>query len=161
MHVTTLIELAIQRVERKSVRGLAERMGVSHTKVSEWKNGAKPIPEERIQQLAKIAGQDAGPWLLLIKSQQEEGELGRLWASLAKKLGAVAGLLLVAALPYSVSAKALNFFDRPGSHFAITGDTAHYVTWWRYYGGVLRDWLAHHLHRPKPSPGCLEARTCL
>ena len=31
----------------------------------------------------------------------------------------------------------------------------------RYYGGLIRDWLAHKLHRPKPSPECMEAFACL
>lgn len=104
MHANTLIELAMQHTERKSVRALAERIGVSHTKVSEWKTGKKPVPDERIQQLAKVAGQEPGPWLLLIKSEQDEGDLGRLWAKLAKQLTAVAGVVALCAMPIATFA---------------------------------------------------------
>ncbi|WP_341273070.1 DUF3693 domain-containing protein [Xanthomonas oryzae] len=96
MHVDTLIELAIQRSLRGSLRGLAEQMGVSSGIVSQWKLGNKPIPDERIQQLARIAGQEAGPWLLLIHSEQDQGDLGREWAKLYKKLGMTAAGILCA-----------------------------------------------------------------
>ncbi|WP_434989702.1 DUF3693 domain-containing protein [Xanthomonas melonis] len=110
MHVDTLIELAIQRSLRGSLRGLAEQMGVSSGIVSQWKLGNKPIPDERIQQLARIAGQEAGPWLLLIHSEQDQGDLGREWAKLYKRLGMAAmGLVLCigAALPGRAEAAAL------------------------------------------------------
>ncbi|AVY66712.1 helix-turn-helix domain-containing protein [Xanthomonas translucens] len=94
MHINTLIELAIQRSLRRSLRGLAEQMGITSGVLSEWKKGNKPIPDERIQQLAKIAGQDIGPWLLLIRSEQDQGELGREWAKLYKRLGATAAIFL-------------------------------------------------------------------
>ncbi|MFW9572276.1 DUF3693 domain-containing protein [Xanthomonas euvesicatoria pv. euvesicatoria] len=96
MHVDTLIELAIQRSLRGSLRGLAEQMGVSSGIVSQWKLGNKPIPDERIQQLARIAGQEAGPWLLLIHSEQDQGDLGREWAKLYKRLGMTAAVILCA-----------------------------------------------------------------
>ena len=38
---------------------------------------------------------------------------------------------------------------------------AHYVKRRGYYWNLLRDWLAHLLHRPNPSPECMEARQCL
>ncbi|MCS3360666.1 DUF3693 domain-containing protein [Xanthomonas translucens pv. translucens] len=69
-------------------------MGITSGVLSEWKKGNKPIPDERIQQLAKIAGQDIGPWLLLIRSEQDQGELGREWAKLYKRLGATAAVFL-------------------------------------------------------------------
>lgn len=97
MHVNTLVELAVQRALRNSLRGLAEQMGVSSGVLSEWKSGTKPIPDERIQQLAKIAGQDAGPWLLLIHSEQDQGELGREWAKLYKRLASTALVVAIAA----------------------------------------------------------------
>lgn len=96
MHVTTLIELAMQHTGRPSLRPFGELVGVSHAKIAEWKTGAKPIPEDRIRQIARMAGQDPGPWLLLIKSEQEGGELGREWAKLARRLAATAAVLLCA-----------------------------------------------------------------
>lgn len=94
MHINSLVELAIQRSLRGSLRGLADQMGISSGVLSQWKLGNKPIPDERIQQLARIAGQDAGPWLLLIHSEQDQGELGREWAKLYKRLSATAVVFL-------------------------------------------------------------------
>lgn len=102
MHVRTLIELAMQHTDRRSLRTFAELVGVSHTKVAQWKNGDFPIPDDRIRQIAKLAAQDPGPWLLLIKSEQEDGELGREWAKLAKRLGAI-GLAVLCAIGFSAA----------------------------------------------------------
>ncbi|WP_372379943.1 DUF3693 domain-containing protein [Xanthomonas sp. NCPPB 1062] len=102
MYIKALIGLAVQRLDRKSVRALAERMGIAHGVLYEWRDGKKPVPDERIQQIAKIAGQDPGEWLLLIHSEQDQGELGREWAKLYKRLGMAAMALVVcisAALP--------------------------------------------------------------
>ncbi|SMQ99287.1 Phage related protein [Xanthomonas fragariae] len=92
------------------MRGLAEQMGVTSAALSEWNKGHKPIPDERIRQLAKIAGQDPGPWLLLIHSEQDQGELGREWAKLYKRLGITAAGILcaigIAANPLIAKAKA-------------------------------------------------------
>jgi transcriptional regulator with XRE-family HTH domain len=89
----------MHHTDRRSLRPFGELIGVSHTKVAEWKNGESPMPEERIRQIAKLANQDPGPWLLLIKSEQEGGELGREWAKLAKRLAATAALLAVVIFP--------------------------------------------------------------
>ncbi|ALR04615.1 DUF3693 domain-containing protein [Xylella fastidiosa] len=95
MHATKLIELAVQRLDRKNVRALAERIDIAHGVLYDWKNGNKPIPNERIQELAKIAGEDAGQWLLLIRSEQDQGELSKEWAKLYKRLTATAATVLV------------------------------------------------------------------
>ncbi|MCG8276638.1 DUF3693 domain-containing protein [Stenotrophomonas sp. NLF4-10] len=79
------------------MRGLAEQIGVTVASLSEWNTGKRPIPDDRIQQLAKIAGQDAGPWLLLIHSEQDQGELGREWAKLYKRLASTALVVAIAA----------------------------------------------------------------
>ncbi len=55
------------------------------------------MPEERIRQLAKFAGEDPGHWLLLIKSEQEKGDLGKEWAKLYKRLTATAATLIAGA----------------------------------------------------------------
>ncbi|ARO68580.1 hypothetical protein B9J09_05630 [Xylella fastidiosa subsp. pauca] len=95
MHATKLIELAVQRLDRKNVRALAERIDIAHGVLYDWKNGNKPIPNERIQELAKIAGEDAGQWLLLIRSEQDQGELSKEWEKLYKRLTATAAALIV------------------------------------------------------------------
>ncbi|UIX80479.1 DUF3693 domain-containing protein [Xylella fastidiosa] len=95
MKAKTLIDLCIQRSLRKSMRGLADQLGIGHTSLNDWQREIKPMPEERIRQLAKFAGEDPGHWLLLIKSEQEKGDLGKEWAKLYKKLTATAATLLI------------------------------------------------------------------
>ncbi len=77
------------------MRGLADQLGIGHTSLNDWQREIKPMPEERIRQLAKFAGEDPGHWLLLIKSEQEKGDLGKEWAKLYKKLTATAATLLI------------------------------------------------------------------
>ncbi|OWF60527.1 hypothetical protein B1H41_12705 [Xanthomonas vasicola pv. vasculorum] len=96
MHAETLIALAVQQALRPTMRGLSEQMGIKVASLSSWKKGDSPLPDERIRQLARIAGQDPGPWLLLIHSEQDEGDLGREWAKLYKKLGMIAAGILCA-----------------------------------------------------------------
>ncbi|MCC8623136.1 DUF3693 domain-containing protein [Xanthomonas vesicatoria] len=84
-------------------------MGIKVASLSDWKTGKTPLPDERIRQLAKIAGQDAGPWLLLIHSEQDEGDLGKEWAKLYKRLGMAAMALVLcigSALPGRAEASA-------------------------------------------------------
>lgn len=126
MHAKTLIDLAMQHTDRRSLRPFAELVGVSHTKIGEWRNG-DVMPEERIRQIAKLAGQDPGPWLLLIKSEQDKGELGREWAKLAKKLAATAAVFLCAVtVAGSVVASSVSSYASNGMH--IMSNVRY---WWR------------------------------
>nr|WP_276533672.1 DUF3693 domain-containing protein [Xylella fastidiosa] len=79
------------------MRGLADQLGIGHTSLNDWQREIKPMPEERIRQLAKFAGEDPGHWLLLIKSEQEKGDLGKEWAKLYKRLTATAATLIAGA----------------------------------------------------------------
>ncbi|MDD0883774.1 DUF3693 domain-containing protein [Xylella fastidiosa] len=111
MQAKTLINLCIQRSLRKSMRGLADQLGIGHTSLNDWQREIKPMPEERIRQLAKFAGEDPGHWLLLIKSEQEKGDLGKEWAKLYKKLTATAATLLIGAsitCPNTSQAQSIN-----------------------------------------------------
>lgn len=148
MHVNTLIELAIQRTERKSLRSLAERIEVSSSKVSEWKTGQAPIPEGRITQLAKLVGHDPGEWLLLIKSEQAEGEVGREWAKLAKRLAATAAALLCAIglVGHAPPAKASGWSAERNAYYVRRG--------WLW--SLIRVWL--DVRRGKPRGPNIEAR---
>ncbi|RWA36715.1 hypothetical protein XfCFBP8078_11755 [Xylella fastidiosa subsp. multiplex] len=97
MQAKTLINLCIQRSLRKSMRGLADQLGIGHTSLNDWQREIKPMPEERIRQLAKFAGEDPGHWLLLIKSEQEKGDLGKEWTKLYKRLTTTAATLIAGA----------------------------------------------------------------
>lgn len=159
MHVRTLIELAMQHTDRRSLRTFAELVGVSHTKVAQWKNGDFPIPDDRIRQIAKLAAQDPGPWLLLIKSEQEDGELGREWAKLAKRLGAV-GLAVLCAIGFSLP-MAGNAYAARHPNSWISGDVqgnAYYVKPdWGWWAQLLRWWLAWKLRGSKAVTWRLDA----
>ncbi|MDD0934654.1 DUF3693 domain-containing protein [Xylella fastidiosa subsp. multiplex] len=130
MHTKELIELATKQLERKNVLALAERLEVANGIMYEWRNGTKPIPDERIRQLAKIAKEDAGKWLLLIRSEQDKGELGKEWEKLYKKLTATAATLLIGAsitCPNTSQAQSINKnFSNENS------DNAYYVRWRRW-----------------------------
>lgn len=151
MDAQKLTEAAFAASGATSFRAFADEVGVSHVTVLAWLNGTRVPSFEHAATLAKIAG------LPIVKTASEV----RLAApenaknkGILKHLAATATILMVAALPFSAQAK-------PGSDFAINPDTAHYVTRLGYYWGVLRDWMAHRLHRPQPASGVLEARTCL
>lgn len=82
--------------------GLAEKLGVSRQLVNQWRKGANPMSDERIAQIAGIAGEDVSTWLVLVRAEQTHGDAGRAWAKLARQLGAAAALAVVslfAALP--------------------------------------------------------------
>lgn len=151
--VNKLLDKALKTCSLNSDRALAQRMHVSPSAISLWRKGGQ-INEKHLTALIALADVDEATAIAVLAEQAETKPQKAVWNALLQRLGAAAAVLLVAALPFGAQAKA-------GSHFGINPDTAHYVTWWRYYGGVLRDWLAHRLQRPKPSPGCLEARTCL
>ena len=152
--VATLLDKARARRGIPTDMALAERLGRSRAVVSEWRAGKSYPDEDLIVALAQLAGDEPGQWLIAIKAVRTEGAAGKVWADLAKRLGASVAVLVAAALPFGAQAKA-------GSHFAINPDTAHYVKRRGYYWNLLRDWLAHLLHRPNPSPECMEARQCL
>lgn len=89
--------------------GLAEKLGVSRQLVNQWRKGANPMSDERIAQIAGIAGEDVSTWLVLVRAEQTHGDAGRAWAKLARQLGAAAALAVVGlfvALPGQARASA-------------------------------------------------------
>lgn len=118
MYAEKLVEKAIQHSLRKSLRSLAAQMGISSGILCEWKQGIKPIPDERIRQLAKIARVDPGEWLLLIHMEAAPGELGREWRKLAIRLGVPLMALCVAVSP---------FFLEDSITYALTSSLEMYI----------------------------------
>lgn len=159
MHVRTLIDLAMQHTDRRSLRTFAELVGVSHTKVAQWKNGDFPIPDDRIRQIAKLAAQDPGPWLLLIKSEQDDGELGREWAKLAKRLGAV-GLAVLCAIGFSGAMPGKAYAARV-SELRISDDASPQCLLckadWGWWARLARWWLEWKLRGSRSTTGRLDA----
>lgn len=120
MYAEQLVEKAIQQSLRKSLRSLAAQMGISSGILCEWKQGIKPIPDERIRQLAKIAKVDPGEWLLLIHMEAAPGELGREWRKLAIRLGVPMLGLCVAISPFLLGESiAYTFSSSPAMYIML------------------------------------------
>ena len=117
MYISQLVDMAVQRSLRQTLRGLATQMGVSSSVLSQWRQGNKPIPDDRIQQLARIAKVDPGEWLVLIHMEAAPGELGREWRKLAIRLGVPMAALCVAILPFFLSgSEAYQIAARPAMY---------------------------------------------
>jgi len=93
--VATLIDKARQRAGIASDSALAAQFGVHRQAVSKWRNGDAYPDEEHIAEMAIMAGDDPVQWLVAIKAVRADGKAGKAWASLAKRLAAVAMTLAV------------------------------------------------------------------
>lgn len=107
----TLLDKARKTRSIASDKALAERIGVQRSLVSGWATGAVPMPDARIVEIAELAGEDPGTWLLAIHAAQDTGAVGRHWQALANRLGSMAASVLLTtgaigalALPAWVSA---------------------------------------------------------
>lgn len=105
--INNLLDKAREHCSLPSDGALAERLGVSRQLVSQWRKGHNPLADERIAQIARAAGEDAGVWLVRVRAEQTHGEAAKAWARLARQLGAAAALAIVAFIPYTASAKPL------------------------------------------------------
>ncbi|WP_080507213.1 DUF3693 domain-containing protein [Xylella fastidiosa] len=98
MQQKLLIDLAIQHSLRNSLRGLAEQINVSSGVLSEWRNEIKPIPNERIAQICKIAETDGATWMAKIHAEKAQSPIERaIWKSMLERLTATAATLLIGA----------------------------------------------------------------
>lgn len=133
---------------------VAKRCGLSIARFSNYKLGKRAMDVDAVIGCAQALGWDIRA--TVAQHEQEVAPTARVKA-LWKAMAATATLLLVGvlgALPAPAEAAGdLAFRNKPQECTLCKA--------LGYYGGVLRDWLAHRLQRPKPSPGCLEARTCL
>ena len=116
--VATLMDKARNRRSIATDMALGERLGRSRQVVSQWRSGDKYPDEDVIVQLAELAGDDPGEWLLAIKAIRSEGAAGKAWSALAKRLAATAALvLLVAFLPVqNAVAHSVNTLQINGMH---------------------------------------------
>lgn len=94
--VGTLIDKARARSGIASDNQLAAHFGVNRQAVSKWRTGDAYPDEENIVHMAQMAGDDPAEWLVAIKAIRSEGSAGKVWASLAKRIGAVTALVLCA-----------------------------------------------------------------
>lgn len=101
--VATLLDKARTRRGIPTDMALAERIGRSRAVVSEWRAGKSYPDEDLIVTLAELAGDAPGEWLLAVKAVRTEGKAGKVWADLAKRLGAVTAGIAVVALALSTT----------------------------------------------------------
>ena len=90
-----LLDKARATCSRPSDLALAEKLGVSRSSVSHWRSGKEPLSDERIAQLAKLANEPGGKWLVAIRAQQTTGEAHRAWEQLARQLGMAASVAMM------------------------------------------------------------------
>lgn len=97
--VNKLLDKARDACSARSDAALADHLQVSRQLVSQWRKGANPLSDDRIAQIARVAEEDGGAWLLLIHAEQASGQAKKDWATLARRLGAAAVVVLAVALP--------------------------------------------------------------
>jgi len=97
--VNKLLDTARVACSLPSDVALAEKLGVSRQLVSQWRKGANPMSDERIAQIAHMAREDGGRWLLLIHAERASGAAAKDWAALVRKFGAAAAVACVAVMP--------------------------------------------------------------
>lgn len=107
--VATLLDKAKKARTLTSDSALAAEISTNRQVVSQWRNGDSYPSEENIVNLAELAKDDPGQWLVAIKAVRSEGSAAKEWAKIAKRLAATTALLLILALPYSVIAHAQDF----------------------------------------------------
>lgn len=93
--INALLDKARETRSIASDNALAQTFGVHRQAVSKWRNGDAYPSENHIAQLAEMAGDDAGAWLVLIQAERATGKAAKAWASVAQRIGhaaAVAGL---------------------------------------------------------------------
>lgn len=80
---------------------LADYLEVTRQTVSQWRKGDAYPDEERIAHFAKLAGEDAGVWLLQVREERSTGAAHAAWRSLLDRLkaAAIVGVVAVALLP--------------------------------------------------------------
>lgn len=153
--VATLMDKARQKRGIPSDNALAGALGRSRQVVSQWRSGDAYPDEELIVALAEMAGDNPAEWLVAVKAVRSDGKAGKVWAALAKRLGAAAAVVLCAigfALP--VVGKAHQTDVSPcspdseiGSLHIMSG--ARWVALgrvWRYYWLLLKLLLDRLLH---------------
>lgn len=118
--VNKLLDKARAACSLTSDVALAEKLGVSRQLVSQWRKGANPLSDDRIAQIAHLAKEDGGRWLLTIHAETAQGAAAKDWAALLRKFGAAAAVSVVALMPLgNVQAATLDGMNGdPVMHYA-------------------------------------------
>lgn len=93
-NTTKLLDLARSKCDGGSYAALARRIGVTPQSLNQWKLGEYPMPLERIAEIAKIAGENADDWKILLRAEQSTGEEKKTWENVVRRLGIAAAIAL-------------------------------------------------------------------
>lgn len=82
----------------------ADYLGIGRAAVSAWRTVGKQAGAGSIARMCDATGEDAGAWLARVESERAKSQEDRkVWATLAKRLGTAAAILLTI-LPFRADA---------------------------------------------------------
>ncbi|MBD4132512.1 hypothetical protein GUH62_14330, partial [Xanthomonas citri pv. citri] len=80
--INALLDKVKESCSLPSDNVLSQRIGVTRAAVSMWRNGGKPVPDERIAQLCAMAKLDGGEWMARIHAERAASPAEKaLWRS--------------------------------------------------------------------------------
>lgn len=94
-NIATLIDLAKDRTGA-NYSEIAQRLDRSKQLISNWRRGEKVPADSEVIALARMAGEDADPWLAVAQAARTTGPTQARWESIARKLGIAAAVALCA-----------------------------------------------------------------
>ncbi len=93
--ISELLDKARDKRSHPTDMALAASLNVSRSIVSEWRKGTKHPSDDHVCALARIAGEPAGTWLLVVQAARSTGAAQQAWVALARQLGAAAAIGIV------------------------------------------------------------------
>ncbi len=124
--INALLDKVKESCSLPSDNVLSQRIGVTRAAVSMWRNGGKPVPDERIAQLCAMAKLDGGEWMARIHAERAASPAEKaLWRSVLDRLSAAAAV--VALLVLAVHTGAHEGLLTALSQAAITLPSIHYA----------------------------------
>nr|WP_247643724.1 DUF3693 domain-containing protein [Xanthomonas phaseoli] len=130
--INALLDKVKESCSLPSDNVLSQRIGVTRAAVSMWRNGGKPVPDERIAQLCAMAKLDGGEWMARIHAERAASPAEKaLWRSVLDRLSAAAAV--VALLVLAVHTGAHEALLTALSPLALTTPSIHYA---KRRGGV-------------------------
>lgn len=92
--INALLDKVKESCSLPSDNVLSQRIGVTRAAVSMWRNGGKPVPDERIAQLCAMAKLDGGEWMARIHAERAASPAEKaLWRSVLDRLSAAAAVV--------------------------------------------------------------------